>query len=353
MAFHNDDVRGSRMLDSGELAELGVIDWPRIAERFRGADLLLGNGFSLSLAGHFSYSSLFQEFLEACDGADCEILEGFETNSFELILGKLGTAQSVNQIMGIDTSEIERLADIVKNGLALAIHSNHPTKEYIDWGQLERIALSLQAFGDIFTLNYDLFLYHMVMLLTDKHRQDRTIRGYSDYFWGGYGPDFQLFMERQDYPEYKLVHYLHGALFIFSESYGTTLKVKKSGDDELLGAIADAIDGWGVPLFVAEGESREKMEAINRNRYLQFALERLKSSQNRLVVFGASLSPPDQHIVNAINANNRELAVGIHVGDKDGNQVRREKLRVESIFSNHSVRCFDSDTLFDLGTSED
>ena len=40
-----------------------IKQWDEIKEDFQGADILLGNGFSINLSPSFNYTSLFETFL--------------------------------------------------------------------------------------------------------------------------------------------------------------------------------------------------------------------------------------------------------------------------------------------------
>lgn len=55
------------------------------------------------------------------------------------------------------------------------------------------------------------------------------------------------------------------------------------------------------PLFVSEGSPEHKLRTIRGSDYLSFALNTLATDDDNIVVFGSSLSPPDAHIVQAIN----------------------------------------------------
>ncbi len=324
-----------------------IVPWSQIAKRFDKADLLLGNGFSLNIEGHFNYVSLFKEFINSCKRKEREIFESFNTNNFELILEKLSNAVYVNKAFDIEYSQINTAIDRLKTGLITAIKDNHPRNNRLDKDQLKRIALQLKDFNDIFTLNYDLFLYHIIMKVLDENKVTKDkVKAYSDYFWGSYNSDFKKFEDHQDY-DYKLLYYLHGALFIFMESYEFTLKlIRGDVNTELIEQIENAIQNDMIPLFVTEGSPEEKLEAINQSKYLQFALSNLKHSNNKLVIFGCSLSSSDDHIVKAINNNKRDLAISIHINGKTDTKLIQTQQFYADKFPESIINFFDSDTLF-------
>ncbi len=340
------------MLNEKELDELGVLGWSSLAKDFIRADLLLGNGFSRSITDdRFRYNSLFEKFLTKCSLKNKRIFKEFGTSNFEFILEKLLHAIFVNRIFRVDASrikEIEEVTQCLKDGLIETIQDIHPRAGDIDKERLRLIATQLNRFNDIFTLNYDLFLYHIIMVLLDMHKADKNVRPYSDYFWDNYDEQFLCFGSSGAFEGYKHPYYLHGALFLFKEAfYDLKLKRKTDSSTELVELIRDVIQKERMPLFVSEGTPQDKMEAIKQSYYLKFALKKLEEAKCNLVIFGTSLSDPDQHVVDAINKNDRDLAVSIHIGTKSKEQVKSERDRIKQKFEDyHTVKFFKSDTLF-------
>jgi hypothetical protein len=63
---------------------------------------------------------------------------------------------------------------------------------------------------------------------------------------------------------------------------------------------------------VTEGTARDKLRAIEGNTYLAHALETLNSVELPLVVFGSSLGPQDDHLLDALNEHTeRPIAVSL------------------------------------------
>jgi hypothetical protein len=131
------------MVTENDLDELDIQTWSAVAADFRGADLLLGNGFSVSITPRLHYGSLFERFLEECSLESQNIFTRFETSNFELILQKLSDARDVNQIFGIRAERIERAIDDLKDGLIRTIEDVHPRWAETDEQQLEQIAQRL------------------------------------------------------------------------------------------------------------------------------------------------------------------------------------------------------------------
>jgi hypothetical protein len=341
------------MVSEKQLKQLGVKNWSDLANDFAGADLLLGNGFSINLAGHFNYKSLFEEFLKLCTPSDRRIFSSFKTNNFERIQEILIDAKRVNELFKIGTNQrIDSAIELLKNGLIQSIRNNHPIYSKIDKKQLQRLSIQLNNFGDIFTLNYDLFLYHIIMQIKDESERRNREAPYSDYFWGKYDEQPEQFKQFMNYDEYlrNHVYYLHGALFLFKIP-PDILKLRRGGaPEELIEMIGEVITRGIMPLFVSEGKYKEKLEAIKRSNYLNFCYEALGQSEKPLVIFGSSLSSQDVHIADAINykKNKRELAISIHTDNKSKNGLEEEINRLKRKFKSHKIYFFDSKTIFEF-----
>jgi hypothetical protein len=187
--------------------------------------------------------------------------------------------------------------------------------------------------------------------MKDESDKNNVPAPYSDYFWGGKPEEqFKHFMDYDTYHP-KHLYYLHGALFIFSNP-PDTLKLKRSQDSkELVAMIGDVINEGTMPLFVSEGNYKEKLKTIERSNYLSFCYENLEHSENNLVIFGSSMSAQDTHIVNAINykRNKRRLAIAVYIGDKSKNDLEKEVQSLREKFKNHKISFFNSETIFDFG----
>ena len=71
--------------------------------------------------------------------------------------------------------------------------------------------------------------------------------------------------------------------------------------DYLLDVIKKKIENGSSPVFVAAGNSNEKMQHISHNKYLQHCYDSLCHIAGSLVVLGFSFGDNDTHIIDAIN----------------------------------------------------
>lgn len=341
-----------------QLKEIGIFDWPELAPNFKDSNLLLGNGFSLNIAQEsFKYDSIFEEFLGNCPTDYGNIFKIFGTSNFESILQKLCDTKYVNELFGIREPRVDQAIQLLQNGLITTIRDIHPKAEEIYWDKLERLANQVRFFSDIFTLNYDLFLYHIVMILKDQMEKNEKYRGtkeykrlwrYSDCFWKNYDGDFHLFSSYQDIERFRFVYYLHGALFIFRKSLDDLKLLRRSNEVELINLIRGVIQGGRMPLFVCEGSSESKLEQINSSNYLRFARRKLKYSGEKFVIFGSSMAEQDNHIFNELDQSKNHLSISIHIGTKSCEELTKIKERINNKFINAAILFFDSETLFKL-----
>lgn len=335
-------------LSKEELKDIGIRQWRDFGSQYEGADLLLGNGFSLNFTDGFGYDSLFEEFLSTHSPEDRQLFESFGTHNFEAIQKQLVGAKRVNQLFGLPTQRIEQAIETLQKGLLSAIKENHPPAAKIDFDELDEISRDLDMFGDVFTLSYDLYLYHIVLKTKDRHDLNRGVRRYNDRFYERVNDRFLKFNEVQRL-DYDHVFYLHGALFIFEKGADTyKVRLRKEEDDELIGVIEDTIERGEFPLFVSEGTADDKRETIAKSPYLRFAMRKFKDCREKLVLFGVGLRQPDDHVVEAINFKRRQIAYAIHVHNRDRQYLESEMHRIRSKLTKHKLVFFDSRFLFSV-----
>lgn len=325
---------------------LAVHRWPDIAGQFTGADILLGNGFSRRFTERFHYASLFEEFLSGLPADGQASFRALGSTNFELLLDSFAHATRVNAAFGVRAPNVAEARDTLRHGLIRAIQQIHPRYNELDTDLLQRVSLALDAFGNVFTLNYDAILYHIIMLARDRHERDPHVRPYNDCFWNKIDDDYLQFMNYQRIQKYKHVYYLHGALFLFRRGH-IDVKIRRRDDSpELIDMIREQIEAGAAPLFVSEARPDEKKLAISRSAYLRFALAHLGKPRTRLVIYGTSLSPADDHIVTAIRKGTREAAVALHTGGKEAAVLQRIAGQYRNTLGGLTLTFFDADTLF-------
>lgn len=322
------------------------------SSEFTGADLLLGNGFSMALWPEFSYPSLFERFCEVVEEGDRSFFRAFNTANFEAIQSKLKAAEEVNGLLSLPTAEVQTRYKTLQRGLVDAIRSVHPRPGQVAESRIDDTVRGLSHFGDVFTVSYDLLAYSLVMRARDLwsgEREEPTpgrIAPYNDYFWASLGDKHLEFRDFQKYAVYKHVYYLHGALFLFRGS-PTDTKLKTQPGRQLLDTIASEIELGQSPLFVSEGDWRGKIDSINHSPYLRFAYDCFSQSGKNLVIFGTSLSEAqDKHIIDAISGRGGSVAYAVHLGERDERALLREIHSTEAKFPGRDLLFVDASTVF-------
>ncbi len=287
-----------------------LVRWSEIAETFEVSALLLGNGLSINVWPRFAYASLFEH---ACDGGlmpdDLRLFEA--TPNFERVLGDLGTAIRVNEIIGIDAALVLERYQRIQRALGHAVREVHATRSDVAEPALADIRKELVRYEWIFTTSYDLLLYWAMGC-------GGTWNPFIDGF--KYGGRLELHPDRMEVrADETPVYFLHGALHLMVGGSGVTWKLRRQAIQTILDQLGEpaADDALARPLLVTEGSARDKLRAIESNAYLAYALEQLRRVELPFVVFGSSLSEHDQHLLDALNEHpTRPVAVGMRRAPK-------------------------------------
>jgi len=134
--------------------------------------------------------------------------------------------------------------------------------------------------------------------------------------------------------------FLHGALHLYRELSGRTLKRKAEEWQNLLDLFGVELEPRAVPLFVTEGSSKDKLSSINRSDYLSFCYSQFARHRGPLVIFGHSLAPDfDGHLIDAIRKSD---AAVLAISMLPGTQVPANKARMYAAFPNMDPHFFDA-----------
>ena len=328
------------------IAETKIYHWSEIQDIFKGSDIFLGNGFSININPALNYRSLFERFLTYMGPEDQIIFKKFNSTNFEGIQNKLSDALEVNTIFGHKNEEIEKTLQQLKTGLLSSIKDLHPNYSLTDPRTVFNLSQSLDWFEDIYTTNYDIFLYHVILTTMDRHKRDRTTKRFQDFFRAD---GANLRFTDQAINGYRNIYYLHGALFLYKEEE-MTIKIRRaSKTEELLDLIRLRIRLGDFPIFVSEGRASSKEETISRNKYLSFCRNAFKDSKDRLVIYGFSFSDSDNHLISDLNYYKRKLAIGLHLSGLNDGKILQKVRHIEKKlykYPSREIRYFDSKTLF-------
>jgi len=288
----------------------------------RTAHLLLGNGFSMAYdPGIFSYNALYDFVQKTENELLSKLFEIVNTKNFELVMQQLDNFSELLEVFGSDDTLKARVAEAssqLKRSLIDAVKSLHPSHVFtIPDNKSRACSAFLTPFiengGQIFTTNYDILLYWVLMrneienavdgfgrerLNDDEYVPEEEVE-YSELRWG-------------KHKDSQNIHYLHGALPIFD----TGVEIEKeqyTSENYLLRNIEERLEKKEYPIFVTAGTPREKLTHIMHNRYLVFCYEQLTQLVGSLITFGFNFGLYDEHIIEAINIAAKH---GKRAGDK-------------------------------------
>lgn len=284
--------------------------------------LIIGNGFSMAYDHKiFSYNALYDFIEKLEDPTLSRLFEVINTKNFELVMRQLDNFIEIAK--AFDNSEtmvtvLEEANQRLKEGLINAVSSLHPEHVFeVSENESQSCYNFLQEYlsnnGKVFSTNYDLLLYWILMRNNSKDSIDgfgqellnpvEMRRGaepeYDNLYWG-------------KYKEVQTVFYLHGTLPIFDT--GIEIEKETYRDSKyLLTNIKERMDNKEYPIFVTAGNGTEKLNHIYHNRYLTFCYESLSKITGSLVSFGFNFGEYDEHIIEAINKASKR---GAQSGDK-------------------------------------
>ena len=273
--------------------------------------LLFGNGFSMSYdPSIFSYNAL-STFIEKIDDELLKKLFGkLNTKNFELIMQYLDNFAEIAEIFSTDTAladKIKGASEKLKTSLIDAVKELHPEHVFTIPEAKSKACFKfledyLSNHGNVFSTNYDLLLYWVLMRNESAKAVDGFGRDalnsseYSELRWG-------------KYKNSQTIYYLHGTLPIFDTGIDI-IKEEYDNHHYLLDNIKLRMQKKEYPIFVTAGNAVEKLTHIMHNKYLLYCFDTLSAIEGSLITFGFNFGDYDTHIIDAINT-------AAHQGKKD------------------------------------
>jgi len=272
--------------------------------------LLLGNGFSMAYDQEiFSYNALHDFIDELKDEDLSKILSVIESKNFEIIMQQLDNLSALIDAFdggGELKEKVESTSEKLKDSLLDAVKALHPEHVFkVPEDESEACSKFLNLFlergGKVFSTNYDLLLYWILMRNNALEHTDGFGRDAENYEPG---------MDREDIIWSELrwgrnkdnqnVFYVHGALPFF-DAGSEVVKEEYDHDSFLLEKINGRMEEGEYPIFVTAGSSEEKLAHIMHNHYLADCYDNLSEITGTLVTFGFNFWQSDDHIIEAIN----------------------------------------------------
>jgi hypothetical protein len=264
--------------------------------------LLLGNGFSRALRDDvFSYTALLEQAdFTGLSPTARNAFTALGTTDFEVVMRALRNASALIALYAPGNKELPvRLredADGLRELLVTTIATNHPNRPSdIAAEAYVRCRTFLANFHTIYTLNYDLLLYWAIMQqeLEPAVQFDDGFRTPED------GPAAYVTWEVER-TSAQSVFYLHGGLHIFDAGTEIQKFTWINTGIALIDQIREALLSDRYPLFVAEGETAQKLARIKHSDFLGRAYRSFSQITGALFVYGHSMAPNDEHIMRLI-----------------------------------------------------
>lgn len=295
-----------------------------LSRKKRTPHLLFGNGFSMAYnPGIFSYNALSSFIEKIDDPALSKLFSRLNTKNFELIMQQLDNFCEVADLFTTDKKLVPKIREVserLKNSLIDAVKELHPEHVFsVSKEESEVCAQFLNHYldhdGNIFSTNYDLLLYWVLMRNNPEKANDGFGRDLENDISDGFIPE-----EEREYSELRWgkhkggqnIHYLHGTLPIFDA--GVEIVKEEYDGTYLLDKIKARIENKEYPVFVTAGNAKEKLTHIMHNKYLSYCYDKLCNIEGSLITFGFNFGEYDTHIIDAIN-------IAAKQGAKTGNKL--------------------------------
>lgn len=282
-----------------------------LTKKNRQKHLLFGNGFSIAFdAKIFSYNALSDFVEKSSNQLLLKLFNVVNTKNFELIMQQLDNFVQIAQVFSSDTNLVEKILEAskaLKDSLIEAVKTLHPEHVFNIPEEKSKSCFNflneyLGKNGKIFSTNYDLLLYWVLM----RNKADSAIDGFGrelenlDDIIIGEDPEFSSELIWGKHKEQQTVFYLHGALPIFDTGIDI-IKEQYDSQHFLLEKINERMGNKKYPIFVTGGSAKEKLNHIAHNKYLSFCYDQLSAIDGSLIVFGFNFGEYDTHIIDAIN----------------------------------------------------
>jgi len=324
--------------------------------------LLLGNGFSMSYdSGIFSYNAL-SKFLENLENDILQkLFQIIKTSNFELLMEQLDNVAQIAEVFGAEkevVTKIRKATDTLKESLIEAIKELHTEHVFAVPDEKSKTCAAflneyLAQDGNIFTTNYDLLLYWVLM----RNQLDRIGDGF-----GRETDETDEWIEPEDREWSELrwgknsdtqsIYYVHGALHLFDTGIDV-IKEEYTNEHVLLENVKARMAKKEYPIFVTAGNGEEKLSHIRHNRYLSYCYDTLSNIDGSLICFGFGFGQYDEHIIAAINKAAKKkkgkddkwhMLNSIYIGVYSDADLKHLK-SIESKFKKLPIRYFDAKTV--------
>lgn len=308
-------------------------------EDLYGNPILLGNGFSILNNNNFSYKNLIKEIIQNSEVDVKNILNKFNEKNIEEVLYKIQSSIEICKILDIPSKKIIKTETKLIRSFIDIISKLQPSSDSYFEPYSYHYGNQLKKFGSIFTTNYDLNIYFLVLKYFSRNNGLFT---HSDNFSGS--NQYLTFNNESNSSYESHIYYLHGNILLFGNNL-EIFKVKKTDENSsIIDKIKENINNGKLPIIVTDGSPEYKLNKINGNKYLRFCFEEFKNHKSdSLVIYGHSLSDLDKHLIECINSNKNYKKIYFGLFKPTENKINLQKSKFNEELD---VKFFDSEMLF-------
>ncbi|MBA4283875.1 MAG: DUF4917 domain-containing protein [Candidatus Puniceispirillum sp.] len=311
------------------------------AEQYPMRHLILGNGFSIGCFPEiFDYSSLFDQVNFEIAQQLQEVFRVLKTHDFEIVIKALERSRNILPIYLSNSkifNDIENHANQLKKFLIQVISAKHPhfpsdvsEEKYQNCQKFLKYFLDKTKPGMVYTLNYDLLLYWVLM-----HDKDSLNYLYKDDGFGNVEDDVEtsylVWPGVTNSAGKQRIHFLHGAMHLFDAGHELKKYSSKRKGISIVDQVQNSISNNEFPLFVSEATSEKKLSKIKHHDYLSHSYRSLSKnckSKSCFFIYGHSLSHNDNHILERLAKGSfPKLYVSIYGNpESDANKLLMRKV---------------------------
>lgn len=219
------------------------------------------------------------------------LFDALSTVDFEIVIRALEDAALVEGTYNKDKRAelLSSEADKLRGALVHAVRVTHPEHREDIANQIPACVKFFSQFDTIFTLNYDLLLYWVILDNTKQFQDGFGLAKERNGFLWHFRPDAHC-----------NVYNLHGGLHLFKAEDDEVEKRIDQGSGVIDAIATTIIQDKRLPLYVAEGTSVQKLARIYAVPYLRHSYATLQASKNASFVYGHSAGQNDAHIYDAL-----------------------------------------------------
>lgn len=311
--------------------------WRDIEQDFSDT-LIIGNGGSMAVCDSFGYKDLYKYGCrKSCITAAVQNIFtelSPEHKDFERVLYKLWQLAKVNGILEIqdEQKKIETTISDVKHALLETVKGVHPSYDAVDKKKLLNIGRFTTHFTNVFSLNYDLTLHWALDASKNEH---------SLYFSDGFthvvnrkkNTSLKRGIKQYSFDQKRFnatnintrILYPHGNLSLYKAKSKTESRLVGQTDG-LLAALTRYWNYSGAPLFISEGTSENKVQAIRASKYLSMVFdEYLPREKSNITIIGWGMGKQDTHILEKLKDSKcKKYAVGVYKGKRANKTIEKE-----------------------------